>query len=176
MSESKHGQLQVQPEQRTPSGNQANKRRKKKLILPRVQLRLIATFALVAVVALVLQTMLFARDLAQASDAQGGPLLESGLEALTGSLTISLLVLLPLVTLIGVAATFRLAGPLYKIQAFLEKVRDGESPPDCCLRESDQLQDLCALVNEVTRAGRGRASTTEKPGVSDRPKKIRSVA
>ena len=46
---------------------------------------------------------------------------------------------------VGVAATFRIAGPIYRIKTYLRQVIDGEALPDCRLRKGDHLHDLADL-------------------------------
>ena len=58
--------------------------------------------------------------------------------------------MLPITATVGILATFRIAGPLNRIEAFLTEVRDGSKPADCIIREGDELRELCDLVNEVT--------------------------
>jgi hypothetical protein len=128
-------------------------RRTLKLILPRLQLRLILVFLCTAASALLLQYLLLMETLADfAADLpHDGLLLLDGLgELLTRILVASFLVLLPLTFLVGILATHRFAGPIYKLQNYLHRVAQGERLPDCQLRKGDELQDLCDLVNRAT--------------------------
>ncbi|MEM7305195.1 MAG: hypothetical protein AAF682_00925 [Planctomycetota bacterium] len=63
---------------------------------------------------------------------------------------LSLTVLLPLLFAFGLYMTFHIAGPIYRMQVFLSDVVRGEAKEPCKIRDSDQLQELCQLVNEAT--------------------------
>jgi hypothetical protein len=51
---------------------------------------------------------------------------------------------------VGVLTTFRVAGPLYRIEMFLKQVARGEKPADCRLRKGDELVEFCEVVNLAT--------------------------
>lgn len=124
--------------------------RRKKLIQPRLQLTLILSFLGVAVLALLLQFLLFQSTLSvlAADLPQDGALL---LERVPGFtllvLAISLCVLLPLSFFVGVMVTFRIAGPIHNIDQHLLAVARGEDPGECRIRKNDELQDVCAHLN-----------------------------
>lgn len=134
-------------------------KRRQRLIKSRLQLRVIGVFAGITLLAQLFQTLLVASQLASLAGSMpsGGQHLAEATPLLVGkALAISSLALLPLVLLVGISATFRLAGPLYAIDRFLRGVRDGERTAPLCLRHGDELQDLCTVVNEVTEPLRGR--------------------
>ena len=129
-------------------------KRRKKLIRPRLQLKLTAISTFVALTALMLQFLLFSRTLAGlASELPNDSfvLLSIGRGELLLALGMSVLVLLPISLAAGVLSTFRVAGPVYRLETYLKQVIDGERPADCRLRKGDELKELCALVNEATR-------------------------
>lgn len=133
-------------------------RRRIRLIRPRLQLRLILTFLGAGMLGLFLQYLLMAASLVSLADAlpQDGPVLMGAAgEILLESLAISLGVLLPVVFFLGLWATHRFAGPIFRFEAYLRQVARGERPADCRLRKGDELQELCALINEATRPLRG---------------------
>lgn len=68
---------------------------------------------------------------------------------------------LALMTVIGILATARLAGPLYRLRRFLEEIIRGEAPPDCRLRKGDELIDFCELLNKATASARQRPAVEE---------------
>ena len=128
--------------------------RRRKLIKPRLQLKLTGLFVGLSALSLLLQLVLVtnrlthvALELPNDSDILLGLSNSVLFEVLAGSL----LVFLPLTLMIGVLATFRIAGPLYRIEAFLDSVEAGECPPDFRLRKNDELQDLAAQLVRVTR-------------------------
>lgn len=131
----------------------AQHRRSIRLIQPRLQLKLVLTFLGMAMLSLTLQFLLLAAALV----ALAGDLPNDGLtmqqelpERLLWILGLSFGVCLPLIFCVGVVITFRIAGPLYRFERFLESVKKGEKPADCRLRKGDELQDFCVLLNEVT--------------------------
>jgi len=65
-------------------------------------------------------------------------------------LAIAFLVFLPLTFFVGILSTFRVAGPLYRFEKFLESLQRGERPPDFRLRKGDELHDLAELLNQAT--------------------------
>jgi methyl-accepting chemotaxis protein len=146
---------------------QQHHRRRIKLIQPALQLRLIGFAAAVALLALGLQFLLFSRllgHLAARLPSENVTVLELGSQALLKALGLSVLMVFPLVLWIGIQATFRIAGPLYRMKRYLEEVARGERPADCRLRRGDQLQDLCAAINAATRPLRERDNAQPAPG------------
>jgi nitrogen fixation/metabolism regulation signal transduction histidine kinase len=61
----------------------------------------------------------------------------------------TLCIVLPIHLWIGRAATFRISGPLSKIELHLRRVRNGDRPGPCKIRKDDELHELCALLNET---------------------------
>ena len=125
-------------------------RRRRSVIRPTLQLKVSAIFVCVLVVTLAL----FAAQLHSATrnlsviDSQElqvvlGKIIMSKLLAslaLGAALTIG----------VAVAVTFRIAGPIYRMHAFLTRVRDGQQREPCRLRKGDSFEDLCQIINEVT--------------------------
>jgi len=139
----------------------ARYQRRIKLIRPRLQLKLVATFAAIALLALLLQFLLFSSALsAVASELPNdGPRLLSSINGILAStLAISLCVFLPLCLHIGVLVTHRIAGPIHRFETFLEQVTRGEQPEDIRLRKGDELLELCAWINRATQPLRAGAS------------------
>jgi len=135
--------------------------RLRKLVHPRLQIRLTLSFVGLAFLALAFQFVLFTSVMSETLDATPGAFAEHFVEvaaAYRRVFLISLGVVLPLTALVGVMTTFRIVGPLFNISRFLRRTLDGENPPDCRLREKDEYQDLCELVNEVTAPLRVGAS------------------
>ncbi len=127
--------------------------RTRKLVRPRLQLRITLWFVSIAACTLVLQfvvlTSVFS-DIAMSltqDAAKNFDLLASGY---TRVLLMSVAVVLPITAIVGILSTFRIAGPLHRIESFLIQVRNGSRPADCQTRKGDELGDLCDLVNDVT--------------------------
>lgn len=134
--------------------------RKKKLINPRLQLRLVAIFLCAAGLAVQVEAVLIALTLSRLSRElpnDGAVLLELLPEFVRTNLVLTFLLLTPLMIGVGIVATFKIAGPLYRFEQFLRAVRDGQQTEPCRLRKGDELQHICTLLNEVTAPLRERA-------------------
>lgn len=147
-------------------------KRRIKLILPSFQLRLTAAFVGMSALALIVQMLMFASFMSELALElpDGGQYLATLLPGFLGRLSLfSFGLLLPSSIGIGVLITFRIAGPLFRIERHLEEVSRGEDPGPCRLRKGDQLQRLCRLVNEATDTLRGAAAATSElaPEVED---------
>ncbi len=138
---------------------QKNDQRRDRLIQPRLQLRLILAFLGVAATALLLQFVLFASVIATTASElpTDGQIM---LERTTGlSITIfivSICILLPLCFFVGVLVTFRVAGPLYRFEKYLESVARGVDPGICRIRKGDDLQEFCVVLNAAMDRMRSR--------------------
>lgn len=136
-------------------------KRRKKLIKPGLQLRMSGVFVGLVTLMLGLQFVLLTAELHHAANTlpNDGQLLLEETNRVVGKLVlISAAVFLPLTLLVGIMSTFRIAGPLYRFQRFLEATRDGEAPGDFRLRRKDELHDLAALINEATRPLRAKVT------------------
>jgi MFS family permease len=127
--------------------------RLRKLVHPRLQLRLTLSFVGLAFLALAFQFVLFVSVMSQTLDAAPGAFADQFVrvaDAYRRVFLVSLAVVLPLTALVGVMATFRIVGPLFAITRFLQRTLAGENPADCRLRGDDEYQELCALMNQVS--------------------------
>jgi methyl-accepting chemotaxis protein len=134
-------------------------KRRKKLIQPRLQFRLIFTFLGVALLSLLLQFLLFGATISQlAGDLpQDGPQLMERIPQYTLVVfAISLGVLLPMTVCVGVIVTFRIAGPLYRFEQHLKAIARGEDPGVCRIRRDDELQEFCNTFNDALDKVRSR--------------------
>ncbi len=132
--------------------------RKRKLIKPGLQLRMTAVFVGVVTLLLMLQFALLTSQLHQAANAL--PNDSAVLLSETNRITVKLIlvsagVFLPLTALVGILATFRIAGPIYRIERYLRQLAAGERPAAIQLRKHDELQDFARLLNDATVAARG---------------------
>jgi len=128
-------------------------RRKIKLIKPNIQLRLIGLFVGLSGLGFLMQSLHVGLRLSELA----GDIPEGGtyLMAVLPELPIEILVfsfgmLLPLTVALGIVVTFRIAGPIYRFEQYLKQVLRGEAVGPCRLRDGDQLQSLCELINQVT--------------------------
>jgi hypothetical protein len=136
-------------------------KRRIKLIKPGLQLKLVAMFAAVAATSLLLQYMLFAARFSEVASTlpDGGSYVMSVLPGvLMEVLAMSLAFLLPVMLCVGVLATFRIAGPVYRFEQYLKQVARGTVSEPCRIRDGDELWDLCDLINEATAPLRHRVA------------------
>jgi len=130
-----------------------HQKRRIKLIKPTLQLKLTLIFVGISALSLLLQAVLLMSGLTRASlDLPNDHLimLDQVNSTVFGALMSSFVLFLPLTFAVGVLTTFRLAGPIYRLEVFLKQVVRGEKPADCRLRDGDELKDFCALINEAT--------------------------
>ena len=144
----------------------AHQKRRIQLIQPGLQLNLIVRFFGIALLALLLQFILFMAMLGRiASDMPGDSLetMEAATPALAWVFVTSAAVLLPLTLIVGVLATLRIAGPLHRFESFLNSIKNGDRPADCRIRRGDELQGFCKLLNETTAPLRVREAIDAEP-------------
>src|SRR5262249_32523747 len=99
--------------------------RKKRLINPGLQLRLVVVFLCCAGLAVQVEAILIAFTLSRLAEkmpTDGQRLLDAMPEFLTTNLILTFLVLAPLTLGVGIVATFRIAGPLHRFEQFLRAV------------------------------------------------------
>lgn len=147
-------------------------KRKKILIRPRLQLLYALVFTSTAALYVFLQTILFhwTLDRIAARVPTGSEaVLSQVMVAMRTNLLITFLILVPLTLWLGVYVTFRVAGPLYRFEQFLKSVNNGERPGPCRIRKTDELHDICALLNEVTAPLREPAETIRLDSAEDVP-------
>jgi hypothetical protein len=142
-----------------PTSSPERSKRSKKLIKPGIQLRLAGLFAGLTVLCLLLQWLTFSSLLSNAASAMpvGGDYLVDLVPGLLfRSLLISMAVALPLTLLVGVHATHRLTGPIYRFENYLREVAAGTQLGPCKIREGDEFSELCAQINAATEPVRRR--------------------
>jgi hypothetical protein len=140
--------------------------RKKKLIKPSLQLKLAGMFLCAAGLAVQVEAILLAATLRRAAEKlpyDGGTLLNEIPEIVRTNLLLTFVLLTPVMLGVGVAVTFRIAGPLYRFELYLKALRDGRQSEPCRLRKTDSLQDFCELLNEATAPLRRNAATSVAP-------------
>jgi hypothetical protein len=153
---------------------QKKERRRVKLIKPRLQLKLIGVFVGLSGLGFLLQSLHVGLRLSElaANVPEGGPYLMAVMPELPLEiLFVSFGMLLPLTVAVGVMVTFRIAGPVYRFEKYLRDVADKKEVRPCRLRDGDDLQELCALINEVTEPLRLEiANRREEPEVEESEK------
>ena len=132
-------------------------RRRRKLVKPGLQLKSTLVFLATGCIGVLVQTIVLFNvltDVAHEVPNDGAYVLSVVPRMLTMSTLVTFALLIPLTLSVGIMATFRFAGPLYRMEQFLKQVVAGEQPDDCRLREVDELQDFCELLNQATAAAR----------------------
>ncbi len=129
------------------------------LIQPRLQLRLVGTFAGMCALGLLAQSLVLGAQLTSVARElpSGGVRLGQALPGiLVQGLALSFALLVPALLVIGIRATFRIAGPLYRFEQHLQAVARGEWPEPCPIREADDLQDFCKSLNAALESARAQ--------------------
>lgn len=143
------------------------RKRKTKLIQPKLQLKLVGSFLGLCALALLLQFLVFGMRLSELASVMpdGSYLTAHKSKLLLGTLLFSFGLLLPLCFAVGILITHRIAGPVHRLEDHLERVARGEDVGPCKLRKGDNLMELCERVNnavEYLRAERSKAAKVEK--------------
>jgi hypothetical protein len=136
-------------------------RRRIKLIKPKLQLKLVGVFVGLSALGFLLQSLHVGLRLSElaANVPEGGTYLMAVMPELPLEiLLVSFGMLLPLTIAVGILVTFRIAGPVYRFEKYLEAVVKGEEVGPCRIREGDEFQELCELINQATAALRDRAA------------------
>ncbi len=150
-------------------------KRRKKLIKPRLQLRMSGLFVGLVTLMLLLQFALLTASLHHTANllpSDSALLLDKTNDLALRLVFISAAVFLPLTLMVGVLSTFRIAGPLYRIEKFLRAVQNGENPEDFTLRERDELKDLAALINSSTAPLRSSSASHEGDATTPAPANV----
>lgn len=140
--------------------------RRKKLVQPGFQLRLIGRFAGLAALAMLLQFGLLAYYVMRSTDSlgEGGGELAARLPAmLLTVLALSAVIVAPIIFFVGLHLTHRIAGPIQRIEAFLDDVNAGTQAEPFALRDGDEMQQLLDGLNEATAAKRKQNSASAAP-------------
>lgn len=159
------------PDNPTPMQQTPTWKRKQKLPQPRFQLRLIGAIAVICALTLVVHTILVGwqvMSLAGTLPSGGGHVAEALPSLLFRALGLSLVMVLPALLLIGVHLTFRIAGPLFRFERHLEQVAAGETTAPCAIRESDDLQDFCNLLNKGLEGARAQGAAQARAEADER--------
>ncbi len=152
--------------------NQKGKeRRHVRLIKPRLQLKLIGIFVGLSGLGFLLQSLHVGLRLSElaATVPEGGTYLMAVMPELPLEiLLVSFGMLLPLTIAVGILVTFRIAGPVYRFEKYLQQVIRGEEVGPCRIRKGDEFQELCELINQATaplreaRSDELRSTETER--------------
>ncbi len=128
-------------------------KRKKKLIMPKFQLKVAGAclgLAVMAVVTLMILMNEAILDFADKGWVDSAALQDEWAGVLLAKLGIALLIFAPMTLALGIILMHRIAGPLYRFDMFLRAVVNGEHPDACRIRSSDELKEFCVLLNRMT--------------------------
>jgi hypothetical protein len=128
-------------------------RRSQKLIEPRLQLKFAAVFLTTAAAVVLAQAfgLFFTLDrLAQTLPNDGHMVQMEVAAIIQRNCLITLGLVAPLSLIVGVLTTFRVVGPLYRFRIYLRQLVAGKDPGPCRIRQGDELQDFCDLLNDAT--------------------------
>lgn len=145
-------------------------RRRQKLPRPGLQMRLVTGFMALLAVGMSLQLILL-HGLVERATAHfpggGGALGDMMPELMLNAWFYSFVCLMPLLLVFGVLFTFRLAGPVSRLENYLRAVVRGETDQHCKLRGDDELQELCDLLNNAMDALRREGETAQRGSEKD---------
>ena len=128
-------------------------KRSKKLVNSGLQLRLIGAFGGVAAMACMFQVYLVHSTLMPVISASDGPPDTAELYGvLISNVVLTFAVLFPLMLVVGILITHRVAGPIYRFEQHLGAIARGENPGVCRIRKGDELQSLCTAINAAMPA------------------------
>lgn len=152
-------------------------RRQKLLISPELQLKLILlSFALCLLTGLVQAAMsaisftsseayLAAQEAGFRNDVPG---------LLVDNLLITMGLMFPITMGIGLVLTHRIYGPIYRFEQYLGQLARGEATSICRIREKDEFQNLCGLLNDAVEPLIQKNARTKR--AADKAAKAREAA
>jgi methyl-accepting chemotaxis protein len=78
--------------------------------------------------------------------------LVSIVDTVNSRIILSLLLITPLVVVIGIYASHKIAGPIYRIEGFLRSMASGTLSEQLTLRRNDELVSLAEGINDVAKS------------------------
>lgn len=138
-------------------------KRTRKLIKASLQLRLTLIFVSLAVLSSIFVLLLVESVMSSAlADAGIDTSNVDVIGSLAKAMVLTLMVLVPLMTVIGITVTHRIAGPVYRFETHLKEIANGGDPGPCRIRKNDELQELCSHLNEAVDELRSHDVRTRK--------------
>ena len=147
--------------------------RKKKLINSGLQLKMIAAFLFLSCISALFQVTLLNRSIMSLSslmESDGDILLSELPSLLVSNMILTLGVLLPIMLLVGILITHRIAGPIYRFEQHLGSIARGENPGICKIRDGDELHNLCEAINNAV--AQLQEESNESSGEATGPRKL----
>ena len=131
-----------------------NLNRKRVLIRPRQQWRLVGSFLAAACISTIIQILLLnvaLGNLASDLSADGAAVLDATPGIIQTQVLLTFGLMAPLVTAVGILESFRIFGPVHRFEHYLREIVAGRNPKPCSLRKEDELHDFCQLLNQATQ-------------------------
>lgn len=124
--------------------------RKNKLPKEALQVALILSFLAVGLFFLTLQYIFAVQSFSEvAGGADDFFLREVLLDSAFRSFLSTVALFIPFAVVVGVLVTFRIAGPIFRMERHLESIAAGKDPGACKLRKGDALQGLSDTLNRA---------------------------
>jgi len=143
-------------------------RRRRKLIEPKLQLRLVATFLLVGAATTLLQaiSLIHALNIAIGGPAGSGKIADEAPRIIFENLLFGFAICVPIVVVVGVFATFRMVGPAYRMRIYLQDLALNGYTGPCRIRSNDDFQGLCNALNVAVGRLRQPDATSVVPSAA----------
>jgi len=139
-------------------------KRRRKLIEPALQLKLVSVFVGLAACSIVLQMLLLSIDIKNvARNMPEGAALEEQLPGILQRMFLfSAGMWLPVTIAVGIVVTHRIAGPVFRFKQHLDSVAKGEVVGACRIRKRDELHGLCDSLNRGLAAAYASVPPSEE--------------
>ena len=152
--------------------------RKTVYIKKRFQFNFILKFCLILLAGIVISTVLiflFSQDTLTSSFENSRLVIRNTNQAILPTILVTNLITLGIITLAAILVTLyishRIAGPLFRFEADLKKIGDGDLRVKINLRKKDQFSEMAGHINRMTGAMHGKVSD-----ISDRADRILAMA
>ena len=136
-----------------------------RIIKAGLQLKLVGTFVGLACASSMFQVVVLNRSMMslvrQSSDSVDH-LLARVPGVLSNNILLTLGTLVPLMVVVGIIITHKIAGPAYAIEKYLREIAVGGRPSrPCTIRAGDELGSLCAAVNAAVSKLTGESADSD---------------
>ncbi len=136
-----------------------------RILLPKIQSSMFVTILCVIGVSALIQVLVSVRSLAAIARnlPNDGPVLDEMIvDVLLKDFAITLAIAVPALGFLSMIGMMKVVGPLYRMRRFLQEVVEGKETRPIRLREKDDFQDWCPLLNQVTEELRSRPGQGEE--------------
>lgn len=147
-------------------------KRRSNLPKSRVQLKIVLVFLGIGLVSLVGQyifSLYAVRDLLGPYPRFGPELDQELTGTLFKQLLVSVCLLIPLTLSLGILVTFRIAGPLKRMEDYLHSIARGDDYGPCRIRDGDELGEMCEAINQAVSRMRADAAVDNDAEMESEP-------